>query len=240
MREAGFRNRRLFQCRIVDPCAHRQRSDPMGGIAACGHPTGSLVDQNRGLLERDPGLHQRQDPGNRWSRIEGAFPPPVQVAHADVGNIKAPPIAKALGNSQCHPDRATVPVPGCQSQQDTDDSVLAIVHPAKPRAPNDSRASGIAKSPSALSKFKFTPMQSWLTADGLEHANTDLVMVWHRNRYCALWQSLLHGDVATASAHFYKAMSGQNGAHLLTRKDSEITQAPPQPGLRKSRHEDVV
>lgn len=79
-----------------------------------------------------------------------------------------------------------------------------------------------------------------LADDGLKRSDSDFIMIWDRNRYCALWKSLLHHDVATASADFDEAMPRKNRTYLFAGKNSKPTQMPPRLGLRKSRREDVA
>jgi len=129
VREASFCDSGLIECSIGKGCPHGQRSDPMGRVTARGHPTESLVDAKRGLLERDPRLDQRQNLGHRRSGIEGTFPPPVEVTPSDVGNVHASVVAETLGNSDSHPHRATNPVARRQSEQDPDNSIFASLHP---------------------------------------------------------------------------------------------------------------
>jgi hypothetical protein len=67
------------------------------------------------------------------------------------------------------------------------------------------------------SSFKFTPRQPGLTDDGSKCSNSNFIMVWDRNRYCALGKFFLHDDVATAATDFYEAMRCQNRAYLSAR-----------------------
>ncbi len=40
----------------------------------------------------------------------------------------------------------------------------------------------------------------------MEGSDSDFIMVWDRDRYCALGKSLLHYDVAAAPAQFDEAI----------------------------------
>ncbi len=68
--------------------------------------------------------------------------------------------------------------------------------------------------------FKFTPRKPRLTDDGLKRSSFDFIMVWDRNRYCALGKFFLHDDVATATTYFYEAMRCQDRTYFFARENS--------------------